>query len=67
MRSVKNYVSEEEYRNYLKNRQSIQNKAARSNPCKSIFDVMETTEDEFDKKTYNGESLNDMFRNLITG
>ena len=67
MREVKCYVSEEEYNSYLQSQHLIQNDVARENPCTSIFDAMEATENEFGKKIYNGESLNDIFRNLITG
>jgi hypothetical protein len=65
---LKSYITEEEYNNYLRSQQYIPNildNVARENPDESIFDAMIATEDEFSKKIYDGESLNDIFKSLI--
>jgi hypothetical protein len=65
---AENYgFTEEVCADFLNGQQRPHNEAAREDPSASIFDSMETVEGEFDKKAYNGKSLNDIFRNLIWG
>ena len=57
------WYTEEEYDDYLRDHQGLQNSAARPSD-KSFFDAMGDVLSEFDKKTYYGKSLNDMVREL---
>jgi len=59
----KSWYSEEEYKKYLDCQPKLHNMAAHG-PDTSFFDAMETYLGEFDERVYDGDSLNEIIRDL---
>jgi hypothetical protein len=59
----KPWYSKEEYKKYLEDQPKLHNMAAHG-PDTSFFDAMEAYLGEFDEHAYDGDSLNDIIRDL---